>query len=79
MPEVEIKQRYDPKTRKWLSWFVAPLFAKGKDAIKCDQCGQPTKVGQRVWLNFDNGKRYCELHKDGARTDFVQVITQEGG
>ncbi len=72
MPEVEIKQRYDPETRKWISWFVCPLQAKNK--IKCDHCGQPIKVGHRVWLNFDNGNRYCELHKDDARTDFLQVV-----
>ena len=42
MPEVEIKQRYDPETRKWISWFVCPLQDKNK--IKCDHCGQPIKV-----------------------------------
>ena len=76
MPEVEIKQRYDPETHQWVSWFVCPLQAKGK--IKCDHDGMPIKVGYRVWLNFDNGNRYCELHKDEARTDFVQTI-KEGG
>ncbi len=70
MPEVEIKQRYDPITRKWVSWFVCPLSAKGK--IRCEQCGQVIPVGHRVWLNFDNGLRYCELHQADARTDFVQ-------
>ena len=72
MPDVEIKQRYDPLTHKWLSWFVCPLQLKNK--IKCDQCGQFIKAGHRVWLNFDTGKRYCDLHKEDARTDFVQVV-----
>ncbi len=74
MPEVEIKQRYDPVTRKWVSWFVAPLHPLNKQAIKCDKCGQPIRKGHRVWLNFDNGLRYCELDKEEARTDFVQVV-----
>ena len=70
MPEMELKQRYDPLTGKWISWFVCPLGAKGK--VKCVECGQPIKVGNRVWLNFDTGNRYCELHKEEAYTDFVQ-------
>lgn len=74
MPDVEIKQRYDPQTRKWISWFVASFQDKGKDAIKCDKCGLPIKVGHRVWLNFDTGARYCENDKEQARTDFVQVL-----
>ena len=71
MPEVEIKQRYDPENKKWVSWFVCPLQVK--DMILCVRCGMPIEVGHRVWLNFDTGNRYCELHKDDARTDFVQV------
>ena len=68
MEGTEIKQKYDPKTRKWYCWFVCPRSV----TIMCEECGTLIKGNQRVFLNFDNGKRYCDIHRDLAYTDFVQ-------
>ncbi len=66
----ELRQRYNHKTRKWYSYFGCP----DKTGVTCDACLGLIRQGQRVYLNFDNGKRYCEAHKDSALTDFVQVV-----
>lgn len=71
MPNNEIKFRYDPHARKWVGWTVCPRNIN----VACACCGRVIKFGQRIYVNFDNGKHYCELHESLAWTDFVQVIT----
>jgi len=65
----EIKFRYDPLVRRWVGWTVCPRNV----SVRCEECGQIIKFGQRIYVNFDNGKHYCQLHESRAWTDFVQV------
>jgi len=66
----ELKFRYNHLKRKWYSYFGCP----DKKGVTCDECLGLIRQGQRVYLNFDNGKQYCEAHKELALTDFVQVV-----
>ena len=64
----EVKFRFNPKTRQWFAYFGCP----DKLNITCEGCKRLIKNGQRVYLNFDNGKMYCEDCKENALTKFVQ-------
>jgi len=67
----EVRFRYEHKKRKWYGYFGCP----DKGGVTCDLCLGLIRQGQRVYLNFDNGKHFCETHKSSALTDFVQVVS----
>lgn len=64
----EVHFRFQATTKKWYCYFGSPDTL----IITCDNCKAQIKHGQRVYLNFDNGKMFCESHKQQALTDFVQ-------
>ena len=66
----ELRFRYNHLKRKWYAYFGCP----DKKGVTCDECLDLIRQGQRVYLNFDNGKHFCETHKALALTDFVQVV-----
>lgn len=64
----EVKFRFQPVENKWYAYFGSP----DKLVITCETCKHIIRQGQRVYLNFDNGKMYCEDCKQAALTDFIQ-------
>ncbi len=64
----EVKFRYQVQTGKWYAMFGCP----DKVSVTCEGCKRLIHQGQRVYLNFDNGKHYCESCKENSLTAFVQ-------
>ena len=63
--EIRFRYRLDGT---WYGYFGCP----DKAMVTCDGCKRLVKNGQRVYLNFDTGQRFCEDCKASALTNFVQ-------
>lgn len=66
----ELRFRFDPVNKRWYAYFGSP----DKLVIACDGCKSLIRQGQRVYLNFDNGKMFCENCKENALANFVQQV-----